>query len=89
LLTCDITARPQGAPTIDDMRLHVRKTALSERTLSVTFDSGAVSALAAFMDAERQCCTEIEWHFEPSKSVLRIVASKAQLAVLQSLLQPS
>ena len=89
VLACDITARPVGAPTIDDIRRYTRKTAVSDRILSVTFDSGTASEVAAFVEAERLCCKGIEWHLQPPEPVLIIVASQAQLAVLESLLQPS
>lgn len=88
LLTCDITARPADAPSLDEIApsitAHARR---SETVLELTFASAARDQVAAAVAAERLCCAEIDWTLELDPAPrLRISGTPAQISLLAQLL---
>ena len=64
----------------------VRGTTRDDGSLVVEFDDGAAETLAAFVEAERLCCTGIGWDIERETGLrLRITANDAQLQALEGL----
>jgi hypothetical protein len=87
VLACDIETRPQGAPGIDDIAPALRNVARAPDVLTVSFDPSSAHDVEAFVKAERQCCSTLDWQVEraPDAIVVRVSASQEQLDVLQQL----
>ena len=85
-LSCAIGRRPADAPTIAEVADLVQAVEREEDTLVVHFDQAAAIAVAAFAEAERQCCSAIDWRLETDATVrLRIGASPRQIDLLEQL----
>ena len=91
-LSCDLAARPVGAPGFLDLA-----PALVRRrrptVLIVEFAPQAAETLAAVVEAERRCCASIDWRIEPPGTPgdtvkLRVQASPAQLDGIEELFSP-
>ena len=86
ILDCDITARPKTAPGIEALAPHVLGVSSTAGVLLIDFDERAAPTLEAFVDAERVCCSGIDWRIEHGPGLrLSISAGDAQLTALQSL----
>jgi hypothetical protein len=63
-LSCDIEARPAGAPHF----LHVHHALLAVRrepgALVIDYDPAVAPTLERVVDAERTCCAGLDWQFE-------------------------
>ena len=85
-LSCEIDARPAGAPTLDDVLPFVRDVRRSGPALIIDFEPGAQPVVEGFAAAERLCCTGIRWDVTGSPvHQLRIAALPGQLDALASL----
>ena len=88
-LVCEPGSRPRGAPTIGDILPAVRSARRAERHLTVTFDRTATDLVRAVVEAERQCCSTIDWELETAwRPALRIGATPGQLDVLEAIFSP-
>ncbi len=86
VLVCDFQARPRGAASVFDVAPAVRGVRREAGALLIDFAPDAASAVAEYVDAERQCCRQIGWELstEPAP-LLRIAGTSAQLDVLEEL----
>ncbi len=87
VLSCDLGARPPGAPTATDLAPHYNGHELRDGALVVLYDSEASVMLAAFAAAESRCCSGLDWAVAPAaESVeLRIKGSPVQLEALAAM----
>lgn len=84
-LSCDIGARPRGAPTLDDIQPHVRGTRMQPRRLVVAFEPEHRALMEAYAAAERACCAAIDWEVALDRAELHVRAEPAALKVLETL----
>jgi hypothetical protein len=86
VLNCEIGVRPSEAPGIPQLLPHVLSVSRQNGELLVDFAATASRALETFVAAERLCCAGIDWRIEREPGPrLRIIASEAQLAELETL----
>src|SRR5690242_8552493 len=83
VLACDIAVRPP-APGPDDLRPFITGVTHDGDGLRVRFDNAGASLVAAFVEAERQCCPEIGWELVAGPA-LRISATPEQLIAIKAL----
>jgi hypothetical protein len=85
ILACDLGARPPGAPGAEDIVHALVGATRSADTLALAFDPSAATDVEAFVAAERQCCSTLDWQVErlPHSTVVRIAAAPDQLDVLE------
>jgi hypothetical protein len=84
VLSCEIDARPSGAPTLDEILPMLRNVQREPKALVIEFDSASSPIVEAFAAAERQCCSAIGWEVGGLRAAtLRITAEPAQLDVLE------
>lgn len=86
-LACEFELRPREAPSIMDIARFIAGRERSDGAIRVRFDRAGLDAVAAFVAAERLCCSTIGWDLgrEPSV-VLTITATAEQLDVFEQLL---
>ncbi|HUF53143.1 MAG TPA: hypothetical protein VMR52_05130 [Dehalococcoidia bacterium] len=83
---CEIESRPASAPGIDELAPFILSVDRTEEGIAVRFDGDARETLAAFVEAERQCCGSIDWSIADGPDVvLHIRAGEAALAVIGDL----
>jgi len=88
ILDCDLGVRPKAAPGIDALLPHVLRASRAPGALLVEFDLQVEPMLAAFVEAERLCCTGIGWEIERDTAVrLRITAADTQIDAIETLWQ--
>lgn len=85
VLSCNLAARPAQAPDIFAVAQLVRSMQRDAEGLTVEFDPRATDMVAAFVDAEQRCCTEIGWDLQRKHGRLRITAAAEQLDMLTQL----
>ena len=88
VLACDITRRPKGAPSFDDVLPALHDLRREAGALVLDFDPAARATVAALVDAERRCCPDIGWdlRLDPAPR-LRISAAPEQLDVFEGFLR--
>jgi hypothetical protein len=87
VLACEIGKRPPDAPTGDEVFALVTRVVRSPDALHLTFAQGASAKLAAFVEAEQQCCASIGWELRDEQGpTLRITATTEQLDLFESLI---
>jgi hypothetical protein len=85
-LSCEIGRRPEDAPTFGDVIGRVKSVRRQDDSLIVQFDPAAADVVAAYAEAERQCCSTINWQLETGPAVwLRISGTPMQIAALQEM----
>ena len=88
VLSCDIGARPAGAPSFDDIRPHLLTVRRDGATLTLTFHHSGAGLVQAFVVAETLCCGGIGWQFHASPTpTLTVEAPPDQLEALESMWQ--
>ena len=86
VLSCDIGARPDGAPGFDDIRPYLLTVDRDETKLKLTFDASAASAVGAFVAAETLCCGGVGWQFQATPTpTVTVEAPSAQLEALEAM----
>lgn len=84
LLACDISARPSGAPGVDQLTAHTVAIRRTPAEVIVTFDAGAGDMVANFAAAEQLCCSSLSWLVEREPAVtLTVRATPAQLDAIE------
>ena len=85
-LVCEWGKRPAGAPTMADVLPFVRGVQRDDGTLVVAFELAAATKVAAFVEAERRCCSTIGWNLHTTPELrLRLTATPAQLDALEQM----
>jgi hypothetical protein len=89
-LACELGRRPKDAPTIGDVLEAVRLVRREGDALVVDVDPGAADVVAAVVDAERLCCSALDWHLDTGSTVrLRVEAKPMQLDALKAIFSSS
>jgi hypothetical protein len=89
-LVCEWEQRPAGAATIADVLPSVWGVHRDGEILVVEFDTSAASTVAAFVDAERRCCSTIRWNLSSQPIVqLRLTGTPNQIEALEQMFSPS
>ena len=89
-LACELGKRPTGAPTIEDVVGSVTSLHREGDSLVVAFDPAIAEKVQAVMEAERQCCSTVNWQLEREQGTqLRITALPLQLETLEAMFSPA
>ena len=89
LLSCDIEARPGGAPKPSALAPHIRGVQRSPGAMTIAFAPEAFEDVEALAAAERVCCAGIGWDVQRDPVVLTITASPAQLDAIARIFEPA
>ena len=88
VLACDIEARPKGAPSIVTFAAHITSVQRDEKAVRVAFQLAVAGEVAAFVEAERLCCSSIDWQLQHDPELLLTIgASPSQLDALAEMLE--
>jgi hypothetical protein len=86
LLACDVEARPE-APGPEALAPFVTGATHGAEVLSIYLDDTGQRVAEAFVEAERICCSNIDWALATSpRLTLTIRAEPRQLSVLRGLI---
>jgi hypothetical protein len=86
VLSCDLNARPVGAPAFEDVLPAISAVWREMDALVVGFDPRLRRTIEGFAAAERACCSSIRWEVSAIEPVLRIVPEdESQMALLKEL----
>ena len=79
-LVCELGQRPKDAPTIDQITGSVTSVKRDADSLVIDFEPSIAEVVQAVVEAERQCCSTIDWHLETERGLqLRISGKPLQL----------
>jgi DNA-binding transcriptional MerR regulator len=91
VLSCDVTARPAGAPGVEELRPMCRAMREQPGEVTFVFDVAASPRVTRFVEAERRCCGLLEFTLaeSPDEVTLTVLGTPAQAAAFASLWQAS
>jgi hypothetical protein len=84
-LSCEISARPSGAPGIAELLPYVRTIEAEPGSVNLSFDVSGKSIVESFVTAEQLCCSGLNWSLEEDEHVvrLRIAGTQGQVVVIE------
>jgi hypothetical protein len=86
IVACEITARPVGAPGIEPLLAALTGSRRTPGTLTLVLGPGNEALARAFVDAERVCCSTLEWGTDGR--TITISAAPTQLDALEAAFLP-
>ena len=90
VIGCDIHARPMDQPVWEDIKPYVVAIRREPGRLTVTFDPNAAPAVAAFVAAEQQCCSEVAFSVDSgAAATMHVIATVALLDMVEGWMAPA
>jgi hypothetical protein len=86
-LSCEISARPSGAPGISELLPYVRTIRAEPGSVNLSFDVSGKSTVESFVAAEQLCCSGLLWSLDEDEHGvrLRIAGTPEQVVVIERL----
>jgi hypothetical protein len=72
VLSCDISMRPETAAGLPEIMRHLIASQRTASAFILDFTANGKADVQSFVDAERQCCTELAWKLADFGGMLRL-----------------